>query len=155
MTTLLLFSLLWMFSFVSTFLTSPIKRILWLKFSTGKRQAEDTVRGKDHRVLSVSTTALGPPLGLGRGWSKERLWRTRFINFMIHPPLLRADVITNCRASEFLWVVILKPLRPKVSASGVALRVQSLSDCSDSKSMNWGSVACGALVQLSPARRPA
>ena len=36
MTTLLLFSLLWLFSFVSTFLTSLIKLILWLKFSTGK-----------------------------------------------------------------------------------------------------------------------
>ena len=94
------------------------------------------MRSKDHRVLSVSTTALGPSLGLGRGWSKERLWRTRFINFMINPPLFRADVITNCRVIELLWVVILKLLRPKVSASGVALRVQSLSDCSDSKSMN-------------------
>ena len=74
---------------------------------------------------------------------------------MINPPLLRADVITNCRAIEFLWVVILKPLKPKVSTSGVALRVQSLSDYSDSKSMNWGSIAHGALVQLSPAHRPA
>ena len=72
---------------------------------------------------------------------------------MINPPLLRDDVITNCRAIEFLWVVILKPLQPKVSASGVALRVQSLSDCS--KSMNWDSIAHGALVQLSPACRPA
>ena len=69
---------------------------------------------------------------------------------MINPPLLRDDVITNCRAIEFLWVVILKPLQPKVSASGVALRVQSLSDCS--KSMNWDSIAHGALVQLSPVR---
>ena len=154
MTTLLLFSLLWMFSFVSTFLTSPIKRILWLKFSTGKRQAEDTVRGKDHRVLCFNHSPRAP-LGFERGWNNERLWRTRFINFMIHPPLLRADVITNCRAIELLWVVILKPLRPKVSASGVAFRVQSLSDCSDSKSMNWGSVESGALVQLSLASRPA
>ena len=40
MTTLLLFSLPWLFSFVSAFLTSLIKLILWLKFSTGKRQAE-------------------------------------------------------------------------------------------------------------------
>ena len=55
---------------------------------------------------------------------------------MMNPPLLRADVITNCRATEFLWVVILKLLKPKDSASGVALRVQSLSDYSDSKSMN-------------------
>ena len=53
-----------MFSFVSTFLASPIKHILSLKFSTGKRQAEDTVRGKDHRVLSVSTTAIGAPWDL-------------------------------------------------------------------------------------------
>ena len=74
---------------------------------------------------------------------------------MINPPLLRADVITNCRAIEFLWVVILKPWQPKVSSSGVALRVQSLSDCSDSKSINRGSIAHGALVQLSPAHWPA
>ena len=32
------------------FLTSLIKPILWLKFSTDKRQAED-MRDKDHRVL--------------------------------------------------------------------------------------------------------
>ena len=53
MTTLLLFSLLWLFSFVLAFLISLIKLILWLKFSTGKRQAEDMVGGggKDHRVL--------------------------------------------------------------------------------------------------------
>ena len=43
MTTLLLFSLLWLFSFVSTFLTSLIKLILWLKLSTDKRQAGDMV----------------------------------------------------------------------------------------------------------------
>ena len=154
MTNLLLFGLLWMFSFASTFLAFPIKRILWLKFPTGKKQAEDMVRGKDHRVLCFNHSPRAP-LGLGRGWCKERLWRTCFINFIINPLLHRTDVITNCRAIEFLWVVILKPLTPKVSASEVALRVQSLSDCSDSKSMNRGSVTCGALVQLSPARRPA
>ena len=43
MTTLLLLSLLWLFSFVSTFLTSLIKLILWLQFSTDKRQAGDMV----------------------------------------------------------------------------------------------------------------
>ena len=42
-TTLLLFSVLWLFSFVSAFLTSLIKLILWLKLSTDKRQAEDMV----------------------------------------------------------------------------------------------------------------
>ena len=55
LTTLLLFSLLWLFSFVSAFLTSLIKPILWLKFSTGKRQAENMEgwgeAGKDHTVL--------------------------------------------------------------------------------------------------------
>ena len=45
MTTLLLFSLLWLFSFVSAFLTSLIKLILWLKFSTGKRQGKNMVVG--------------------------------------------------------------------------------------------------------------
>ena len=52
MTTLLLFSLLWLFSFVSAFFISLIKPILWLKFSTGKRQAENLLgAGKDHTVL--------------------------------------------------------------------------------------------------------
>ena len=58
MTTLLLFSLLntlTKFSVVSAFLTSLIKFILWLKFSTDKRKAEDMVGGgavgKGHRVL--------------------------------------------------------------------------------------------------------
>ena len=58
MTSLLLFSLLWLFSFVSVFLTSLMKLALWLKFSTDERQAEDIVgRGwcKDHRVLLCST----------------------------------------------------------------------------------------------------
>jgi len=45
-TTLLLLSLLWLFSFVSAFLTSLIKLILWLMFSTDKRQAEDMVWGQ-------------------------------------------------------------------------------------------------------------
>ena len=44
LTTLLLFSLLRLFSLVSAFLASLIKLILWLQFSTGKRQAEDVVR---------------------------------------------------------------------------------------------------------------
>ena len=43
MTTSLLFSLLRLFSFVSAVLTSLIKRILQLKLSTGKKQAEDVV----------------------------------------------------------------------------------------------------------------
>ena len=43
MTTLLLFDLLRRFSFVSTFLTSLIKLILLLKFSTSKRQAENMI----------------------------------------------------------------------------------------------------------------
>ena len=44
LTTLLLFSLFRLFSLVSAFLASLIKLILWLQFSTGKRQAEDVVR---------------------------------------------------------------------------------------------------------------
>ena len=35
--------------------TSLIKRILWLNFSTEKRQAED-MEGKDHRTLPYFTT---------------------------------------------------------------------------------------------------
>ena len=46
-----LFSLIWMFSFVSTFLTSLVKLMFWLNFSKGKRQAEDMAGGKDHWVL--------------------------------------------------------------------------------------------------------
>ena len=42
---------------------------------------------------------------------------------MINPPLLRVDVMTNSRAIELLWVVILKP---KISATGMALIVQRL-----------------------------
>ena len=45
MTTLLLLILLRLFSFVSAFLTSLIKLTLWLKFSAGKRQAENMVVG--------------------------------------------------------------------------------------------------------------
>ena len=50
MTILLLFGLLWLFSFVLAFLTSLIKLILWLKFSTGQRQ-RTWWRGKDRTVL--------------------------------------------------------------------------------------------------------
>ena len=49
--TALLFSLLRLFSFVSAFLTSLIKLILWPKFSTGKRQAEDMVGGGGARTI--------------------------------------------------------------------------------------------------------
>ena len=41
----------WLFSFVSAFLTSLTKLILWLKFSPGKRHVEDTVGSKDHVEL--------------------------------------------------------------------------------------------------------
>ena len=41
MTTLLLFGPLFLFSFVSAFLISLIKLIIWPKFSTDKRQSED------------------------------------------------------------------------------------------------------------------
>ena len=34
--------------------------------------------------------------------------------------------MTNSRATELLWVVILKPLKPKISATGMALIVQRL-----------------------------
>ena len=54
---------------------------------------------------------------------------------MINPPLFRVDEIANSRAIEFLWVVILKPLTSKISATGMALRVQRLSGCSDLNSM--------------------
>ena len=56
MTTLLLFSLLWLFFFVSAFPTSLIKLILWVKFSTDKRQTEDIVgmRGRTIRSCSIS-----------------------------------------------------------------------------------------------------
>ena len=39
---------------------------------------------------------------------------------MINLPLLRVDVITNSKVIEILWVVTLKPLKPKVSVTGVA-----------------------------------
>ena len=42
-TMLLLFSLLWLFSFASAFFTFLIKLIFWLQFSRDRRQAEDTV----------------------------------------------------------------------------------------------------------------
>ena len=51
---IIIWSILAVFSFVSVFLTFLIKLILWLKFSTDKRQAEDMVGwrvGKDQRVL--------------------------------------------------------------------------------------------------------
>ena len=55
MTTLLLFGLLWLFSFVSAFLISLIKLILPRTFSPNKRQAEDLGRGgwggKNHKIL--------------------------------------------------------------------------------------------------------
>ena len=64
MTTLVLFSLLWLFPFVSPFLTSLIKFFLWLKFSTGREHWGGWVgQGpapfhlhSEHRVL-----ATGPP----------------------------------------------------------------------------------------------
>ena len=54
---------------------------------------------------------------------------------MINPPLFRVDVIANSRAIEFLWAVILKPLKPKISATGMTLRVQRLSGWSDLNSV--------------------
>ena len=54
MTTLLLFGLLWLFSFVSAFLTSLMKLILGLKFSIDKRQAEDVVGGGARTIVSCS-----------------------------------------------------------------------------------------------------
>ena len=41
-----LFHLIGIFSFVSAFLASLIKLILWLNFSKGKRQAEDMAGGQ-------------------------------------------------------------------------------------------------------------
>ena len=62
MTTSLLFSVLWLFSFVSAFLTSLIKLILWLKLSMDKRQAEDTVGARTMGSCSVSLELWGPKL---------------------------------------------------------------------------------------------
>ena len=53
MTTLLLFSLLSLFSFASTFLTSLIK-LIWLEFSTGRRQAEGMTGEGLRAVVSCS-----------------------------------------------------------------------------------------------------
>jgi len=61
MTTLLLFGLLWLFSFVSAFLTSLMKLILGLKFSIDKRQAEDVVGGGARTIVSRSV-AIGQVL---------------------------------------------------------------------------------------------
>ena len=81
MTTLLLFSLLNIltkFSVVSAFLTTLIKFILWLKFSTDKRKADDMVgggaAGKDHRVL-LRFNAGKIEDRRRRGWQ-----RTRWLN---------------------------------------------------------------------------
>ena len=56
MTALLLFSLLRLFSFVSPFLPSLIKLMLWLKFSKAKGRQRTWLRGKDHRVLLLRFT---------------------------------------------------------------------------------------------------
>ena len=58
-TTLLLFGLLWLFSLLLHVLTSMIKLVLWLKFSTDKWQAEDTGE-KDHRVLLCPSSTCKP-----------------------------------------------------------------------------------------------
>ena len=80
MTTLLLFSLLWLFSFVSAFLTSLIKLILWLKFSTGKRQAQDMLQGgrgrggcgdKDNMVLLWFSTSCKGSICQFRRWVRS------------------------------------------------------------------------------------
>ena len=55
MTTMLWFSLLRLFSFVSAFTTSLIKLIFWLKFSTDKRQAEDMVEGRGWERVARTT----------------------------------------------------------------------------------------------------
>ena len=52
----LLLTLFRLFSLVSAFLTSLTKLILWLKCSTGKRQAGAMLGGKDHMVLLRSNT---------------------------------------------------------------------------------------------------
>ena len=78
MTTPLLFSVLWLFSFVSAFLISLIKLILWPKLSTDKRQAEDTVGARTVGSCSVSLELWGPwTLSHGlqeRGWDVQRDW---------------------------------------------------------------------------------
>ena len=80
MTTLLLFSLLWLLSFVSALFTFLIKLILWLKFSTGKRQAEDMLRGgrgqggwwrKDHIILLQFSASCEGPTCQCRRWVRS------------------------------------------------------------------------------------
>ena len=53
MTTLLLFGLLDCLPLFSYVLISLIKLILWLKFSTGNRQAEDMGAGGDTQDLAL------------------------------------------------------------------------------------------------------
>ena len=73
MTTLLL-SLLSLFSSVPALLSSRIKLILPLRFSTDKRQAEDMMGGKGHRVLLPYKSAATCQLSLQLGFVMRVVW---------------------------------------------------------------------------------
>ena len=63
-TIIIIWSPLTVFLCFCIFLISLIKLILWLKFSTDKRQAEDMERGRrgQARSFSVSQPSMNPPL---------------------------------------------------------------------------------------------
>ena len=80
MITSLLFSLLRLFSFVSAFLTSLIQLIFWLKFSTGKRMAED--------MLGVGCGGQGQCRGVTKSQtqlSNFQLNKNSYWNGFFHP----------------------------------------------------------------------
>ena len=87
-------SLLWLVSFVSTFLTSLFKVIVWLKFATDNRQAEDMVRGKDCRVLFDFRLPC-PPLG-------------DLPNLGIKPTSLKSSVLAGRTFTSATWEALIK-----------------------------------------------
>jgi len=66
MTTLLLFSLLWLFFFVSAFLISLIKLTLSLKFSTDKMQTENMEPGS-WGTRTIESCSVSLPVNI-QGW---------------------------------------------------------------------------------------
>ena len=92
MTTLFLFGLLWLFSFVSTFLTSLIKPVF---FSRDKRQAEDMVgRGKDHSVLLCFT------LFIFHGWTQEKNLLSRYSTCLLPWHILNKGLLIGYNVPE-------------------------------------------------------
>ena len=67
-------SLLSLFSFLPAFLSSLIKLILRLKFSTDKRQAEDMMGGKGHRFLLPYKSTAPCQLSLQLGFVMRVVW---------------------------------------------------------------------------------